>query len=151
MRKLDTVLKIKQNDNPLILIGGLAIFLHFLNHNKLPLQEPEKVSFRKIKDIDFIVDYEILDKLKKNYTVFHNRKMKMYELLLDDTKLNAFGAFDNMLNLSLQFQKNAVELFGIKVASIPDLILMKEQTVKDRPNSTKNKADLDLLKKMIKK
>lgn len=74
-----------------VLIGGWAVYLH--------------CQALKSKDIDMIVDYLSLDKLRKQYQMAKNDRLKKYEIILDGINIDLY--LPHYSNLGLPVEKLA--------------------------------------------
>ena len=67
-----------------VLIGGWAIYLY--THSL------------KSKDIDLIVDFDQLDKLRKGFTVVKNERLRKYEARREEVQIDVYlGHYKNVI------------------------------------------------------
>lgn len=111
-----------------ILIGGWAVFIY--THGL------------KSKDIDFICDYEELEKLRQNYDLIKNQRLKKYEIKQDNTDIDIYLPFFSDLGIPCnEIQKNTIKYFGFVVPKIEILMILKQHAFQDRIGSTKGEKD----------
>lgn len=111
-----------------ILIGGWAVFIY--------------TNGLKSKDIDFICDYEELEKLRQNYDLTKNQRLKKYEIKKDDTDVDIYLPFFSDLGIPCEeIQKNTVKRAGFIVPKIEILMILKQYAFRDRIGSIKGEKD----------
>lgn len=112
-----------------ILIGGWAVFLY--------------TKSLKSKDIDLIVDYKVLEKLKEKFMVVKNERLKKYEIKMQEIDIDIYLPFYSQIGLPLEKIKNNCRLVeGFFVPSIEVLLLFKVFVYQERAGSNKGKKDL---------
>lgn len=116
-----------------ILIGGWAVFLY--------------AHSLKSKDIDLIIDYKELAKLKNDYDVIKNERLKKYEIKQDEIDIDIYLPHYSDLGIEiLQIQKNCITREGFTVPQVEILLLLKLYAHKERQGSLKGKKDeIDIL------
>ena len=116
-----------------ILIGGWAVF--FYTHSL------------KSKDIDIIIDFEELSKLKENYEVFKNDRLKKYEISIEEVDIDIYLPRYSEFCLPIEdIQKTSRLLEGFKVPTLEILLILKQQAYLARRGSVKGEKDkLDIL------
>jgi len=111
-----------------ILIGGWAVFIY--------------TNGLKSKDIDFICDYEELEKLRQNYDLTKNQRLKKYEIKKDDTDIDIYLPFFSDLGIPCdEIQKNTIKRAGFIVPKIEILMILKQYAFRDRIGSIKGEKD----------
>lgn len=111
-----------------ILIGGWAVFIY--------------TNGLKSKDIDFICDYEELEKLRQNYDLTKNQRLKKYEIKKDDTDVDIYLPFFSDLGIPCdEIQKNTIKRAGFIVPKIEILMILKQYAFRDRIGSIKGEKD----------
>src|SRR3989338_4021762 len=75
-----------------ILIGGWAVFLY--------------AKALKSKDIDIIIDYDELQKLKNDYDVAKNDRLKKYEIKIEEIDVDIYLPYFSELGLKVQEVQN---------------------------------------------
>ncbi|OGZ34905.1 MAG: hypothetical protein A3A94_00970 [Candidatus Portnoybacteria bacterium RIFCSPLOWO2_01_FULL_43_11] len=116
-----------------VLIGGWAVFLY--------------AKTLKSKDIDIIVEYEELEKLKKNFDLIKNQRLKKYEIKKEEIDIDVYLPHFSSLGLPTEeVLKYLSQREGFKVPKIEALLILKQQVFGERKNSVKGKKDkLDIL------
>ena len=102
-----------RRDYHFILIGGWAVFLY--THSL------------KSKDIDIVIDYDELEKLKKKFTVVKNDRLKKYEIKIDGIDIDIYLPFYSELGIPAEeIQKYAGTREGFTVPQIEILLILKQ-------------------------
>lgn len=111
-----------------VLIGGWAVFLYS--------------RALKSKDIDIIVDYGELNKLKENYTVFKNERLKKYEIKFGEFDVDIYVPHYSDLGIDIEEIKKRLSLReGFHVPEVQVLLLLKLYAWEQRRGSTKGEKD----------
>ncbi len=111
-----------------ILIGGWAVFVY--------------TNGLKSKDIDFICDYEELEKLRQNYDLIKNQRLKKYEIKQENTDIDIYLPFFSDLGIPCnEIQKNTIKHSGFTIPKIEILMILKQHAFQDRIGSTKGEKD----------
>lgn len=112
-----------------ILIGGWAIFLY--------------TKALKSKDIDMIIDYDELDKIRKNFEVSKNERLKKYEVKIEKIDIDIYLPFFSNLGFPIEEIKNYTQSVEGFIVPIPEILLiLKTVTLIERRGTTKGKKDL---------
>lgn len=112
-----------------ILIGGWAIFLY--------------AKTLKSKDIDIIIDYGELDKIRKGFQLFKNERLKKYEIKIEGVDIDIYLPHFSELGFPVEETKNYCQSIEGFSAPIPEiLLLMKVFTFGERKGTVKGKKDL---------
>jgi len=128
--------KIRKNIN-FILIGGWATYLWAKSH--------------KSKDIDTVVDYNELNKLKLNYNLNKNDSLKKYEIKVDDIDIDVYVPFYSKLPLLENIQKYTTTIEGFNVVKLEMLLILKQSAEIDRGFTEKGLKDrIDILNLILK-
>lgn len=112
-----------------ILIGGWAVFLY--------------TKSLKSKDIDIIIDYDELGKIKKEYDVFKNDRLKKYEIKIKGIDVDIYLPHFSDLGLKAEKIQNyyqSVEGFLVLVPEV--LLILKIYAYNGRKGTTKGRKDL---------
>lgn len=127
------LLKQFNNEHQFILIGGWAVF--FYTHSL------------KSKDIDIIIDFAELDKLKEKYEVFKNERLKKYEISTKEIDIDIYLPFYSEFCLPVEVIQSKSHLVeGFKIPQAEVLLLLKLQAYQERRGSAKGEKDkLDIL------
>ncbi|PIY68896.1 hypothetical protein COY90_03540 [Candidatus Roizmanbacteria bacterium CG_4_10_14_0_8_um_filter_39_9] len=115
------------------LIGGWAVFLYTDN--------------LKSKDIDIIIDFESLQKLKSNYEIHKNERLKKYEIKQEAIDIDIYLPYYSWLGLPVEKitpYTEVVETFTVVKKEI--LLFTKLQAYIERKASVKGQKDkIDIL------
>lgn len=96
----------------------------------------------KSKDIDIIISYEELGKLKDLYEVHKNERLRKYEINLGEFDIDIYLPHYSRLGFPLEKISNYTrELEGFIVPKIEILLLLKLSAYQERKNSTKGEKD----------
>ena len=117
-----------------ILIGGWAVFLY--THNL------------KSKDVDLVVEYKDLEKLKHDFEVVKNGRLKKYEIVTGEgADIDIYVPFYSNPGLPAEELKNyVVSVENFKTVRAEVLAILKQKAMEARTGSAKGKKDLiDLL------
>ena len=112
-----------------ILIGGWAIFLY--------------TKALKSKDIDIIVDYDELEKFKKEFDIVKNERLKKYEAKIEQIDIDVYLPYYSNIGLPVEEVKKytqSIEGFNVPIPEI--LLILKTYTFFQRKNTTKGRKDL---------
>lgn len=120
-----------------ILIGGWATYLH--------------TRSIKSKDIDMVVDYETLEKLKLAHDLKKNQRPKKYELIADEISVDIYVPFFSDLILPVEdLSEYAESVEGIKVLNSEALLILKQEAEMEGSHSVKGQKDrTDILNILI--
>lgn len=111
-----------------VLIGGWAVFLYS--------------QALKSKDIDIIVDYEELSKLKGNYAVFKNERLKKYEIKFGEFDVDIYVPHYSDLGIDIEEIKKRLSLReGFHVPEAEVLVILKLYAWDQRRGSIKGEKD----------
>lgn len=111
-----------------ILIGGWAIFLY--------------TKSLKSKDIDIVVEYEELEKLKNDFSVFKNERLKKYEIKIEEIDIDIYLPFYSELGLPVEEIKQYTQSQEGFIAPWPEILLIfKLYVFGQRKDSTKGQKD----------
>ena len=112
-----------------ILIGGWAVFLYS--------------GALKSKDIDIIIDYDELQKLKNDYDVFKNDRFKKYEIKIEEIDIDIYLPYFSKLGLKAEeIQEHRQNLEGFSVPIPEVLLILKINAYRERKGSNKGEKDL---------
>jgi hypothetical protein len=112
-----------------ILIGGWAVFMY--------------TRAFKSKDIDLILDYDELEKFRKNFDIFKNERLKKYEAKIEEIDVDIYLPFYSNLGLAVEeIQKYCQSREGFLVPIPEILLILKTYVFKERQGTTKGKKDL---------
>jgi hypothetical protein len=116
-----------------ILIGGWAVFLY--------------TGALKSKDIDMIVEYQELERLRKKFDLIKNERLKKYEVKQEEIDIDIYLPYYSNLGLPVEEIGNyAIVREGFKVPKIEVLLILKQFVFSQRQGSAKGEKDrLDIL------
>lgn len=126
-----------KRDFNFVLIGGWAVFLYSRS--------------LKSKDIDIIIDYAELAKLKEKYDVQKNDRLQKYEIKTGEFDIDIYLPHYSDLGVEIEeVVKSVTVREGFKVPSLEILFLLKLHAWQNRRGSVKGQKDeLDLLSMAI--
>ena len=120
-----------------VLIGGWAAYLWTKAH--------------KSKDIDIVIDYKELGKLKSNYRLNKNDGLKKYEIRIEDIDIDIYLPFYSKLPLIKSLEKYTAKVEGFKVVKPEALLVMKQAAEIARGNTEKGMKDrIDIMDLLVK-
>lgn len=112
-----------------ILIGGWAVFLY--------------TQALKSKDIDLVVDYEELEKMRAEFEVGKNDRLKKYEARREELEIDIYVPFYSNPGIPAEDLKNfIVSLEGFMVVEKEVLAILKQKALLARGGSVKGRKDL---------
>lgn len=112
-----------------ILIGGWAVFLH--------------TGALKSKDIDLVMEYEELEKLKEDFEVTKNERLKKYEAREKEVEIDIYVPFYSNIGLPAEdLKKFSHILEGFEVVEKEVLAILKQKALIARKDTVKGKKDL---------
>ncbi len=112
-----------------VLIGGWAVFLY--------------TKSLKSKDIDIIIDYDELEKIRKEYDIFKNERLKKYEIKIEEIDVDIYLPYFSKLGLKVEeIQNHCQSLEGFLVPIPEILLILKTYTFQKRKGTNKGRKDL---------
>lgn len=118
-----------------VLIGGWAVYLWAKSH--------------KSKDIDIVIGYKELSKLKLNYNVKKNDHLKKYEIQVDEIDIDIYVPFYSKLPLIGKLAEHTTNIEGFEVVKPEFLLILKQAAELSRSSTEKGLKDridiMDLL------
>ncbi|MDO8537963.1 MAG: hypothetical protein Q7S21_03705 [archaeon] len=112
-----------------IVIGGWGVWLWTKQH--------------KSKDIDVIVDFEVLQLLREKYSMEKNDRLKKYEIKLEGFDVDIYVPFYSKLVLPIEdLIKERVKIEGISTINCESLLILKQGAEIERRQSIKGQKDL---------
>ncbi|MBI2578111.1 MAG: hypothetical protein HYW26_00200 [Candidatus Aenigmarchaeota archaeon] len=120
-----------------ILIGGWAVYLH--------------TKAIKSKDIDIIVDFEGLEKLKLAHGIKKTDFLKKYETKINEISVDIYVPFYSKFIIPAEaVKKNTIRIEGFKVPKPEILLILKQQAELARKDSIKGQKDrVDILNLLL--
>ncbi len=120
-----------------VLIGGWAAYLWVKDH--------------KSKDIDIVIDFDELAKLKKNYTVNKNDALKKYEIKIEGIDIDIYVPFYSKLPLISKLKDYTAKVEGFNVIMPEALVVLKQAAEIERGYSEKGLKDrIDVMDLLLK-
>ncbi len=111
-----------------ILIGGWAVYLHSKS--------------LKSKDIDIIVDYDVLAKIKESDKIFKNERLRKYEINTGNFDIDIYVPHYSELGIEAsEIQNYVVSREGFFTPALEILLLMKLFAWHNRRGSSKGQKD----------
>jgi hypothetical protein len=112
-----------------ILIGGWAVFLY--------------AKALKSKDIDLVLEFSGLEKLKEEFAVAKNERLKKYEARREGMEIDIYIPFYSHLGLPVEdLRKFAVGLEGFQTVEKEILAVLKQVALTGRKETVKGRKDL---------
>ncbi|MBI2499835.1 hypothetical protein HYV88_06335 [Candidatus Woesearchaeota archaeon] len=129
-KSFEVLQKIKK-ELKFILIGGWAAYLY--------------TKALKSKDIDIIIDFKELEKIKLSHNLKKNENLKKYEIVIDGIEIDIYVPHYSTLTIPLdKISTKSIESF--EVISLEELIILKQGALLDRGESEKGFKDkIDIL------
>src|SRR3989338_9305639 len=109
-----------------VLIGGWAVYLWAKTH--------------KSRDIAIVVDFQTLEKLKKDYGLRKNDHLKKYEIKQDEIDIDIYVPYYSKLAIPVEEIKSA-KIEGFDVAKPEFLMILKQGAEIERKESQKGEKD----------
>jgi hypothetical protein len=112
-----------------VLIGGWAIYLY--------------TKALKSKDIDILIEYEELGKLKKLYSVAKNERLKKYEAVKEEIQIDIYLPYYSLIGIPVEdLIKETTSLESFTVLKKEWLFTTKLYALSKRARSGKGEKDL---------
>lgn len=112
-----------------VLIGGWAVYLY--------------TGSLKSKDIDIIVSYENLSKLKGFFPIMKNDRLKKYEARNEEVQIDIYLPFYSNLGIPVEEIIKEVDKLQTFVLPKPEMLLiLKQYTFRERSLSAKGQKDM---------
>jgi len=112
-----------------ILIGGWAVFLY--------------TKALKSKDIDLVLEYEELEKMREEFEIFKNDRLKRYEARSEEVEIDIYLPFYSNPGIPAEeLRKFTVTLSGFLVVEKEVLAILKQKVLMERRESVKGRKDL---------
>lgn len=112
---------------PFILIGGWAVFFY--------------TRSLKSKDIDIIISYDVLEKLKEEFSVQKNDRLSKYEIKMD-VDIDIYLSYFSKLGFPVEeIAKHTQSVEGFTVPIPEILLILKVYTFTERRGTSKGEKD----------
>jgi len=137
-RSWEKLQEMKKKKLRFVLIGGWAAWLYARSH--------------KSKDIDIVVDFEELSKLKQMFNLKKNDRLKKYEFYLDEVDVDVYVQHFSKLTIPLEEAvKKTKAIEGFTVVGQEILLILKQGAEISRGKSEKGLKDrLDIMELLLK-
>lgn len=123
------ILKDLKKHYQFILIGGWAVYFY--------------TSQLKSKDIDMIIDFSELEKIKKDFPLEKNERLKKYQIKIEEIDIDIYLPFYSDLGVPVEKIIDKTIVFnGFKLPEKEILLLTKLKAYFDRKESIKGQKDL---------
>ncbi len=109
-----------------ILIGGWAAYLY--------------TKALKSKDVDIIVNFNQLEKIKLKYNIKKNENLRKYELIIDNIEIDIYVPFYSKLIIPLD-KISTTKIESFNVINAEELLILKQGAILDRGESEKGFKD----------
>lgn len=111
-----------------VLIGGWAVYLY--------------TKALKSRDIDFICDYGELQKLKEEYDLVKNDRLKKYEIHAGEFDVDIYIPFFSNLGIPVEDLQNMTRsVEGFDALAPEALLILKQKAYSERGHSLKGEKD----------
>ena len=112
-----------------ILIGGWAVFLY--------------TKALKSKDIDVVMEFEELEKMRNEFVVSKNERLRKYEARKEEIEIDIYVPFYSNPGIPAEEIKNqTTRIEGFEVPVKEALALLKQKALLERQDSLKGRKDL---------
>ncbi|OGM15054.1 hypothetical protein A3D84_02195 [Candidatus Woesebacteria bacterium RIFCSPHIGHO2_02_FULL_42_20] len=112
-----------------ILIGGWAVYLY--------------TRVLKSKDIDVVVEYEQLERLKQEFELSKNERLKKYEARVEELQIDIYLPFYSNPGIPAEkIEEYTVLVEGFRLPAVELLAILKQKAFVERVRSTKGRKDL---------
>lgn len=112
-----------------ILIGGWAVFLY--------------TKALKSKDIDVVMEFEELEKMRDEFIVSKNERLRKYEARKEEIEIDIYVPFYSSPGIPAEeIKKFTTRIEGFEIPEKEALVLLKQKALLDRQDSLKGKKDL---------
>lgn len=112
-----------------LLIGGWAVWLH--THGL------------KSKDIDIIVNFDQLDKLRQDFDLIKNDRLKKYEIAREEIQIDIYVPHYSQLGTDInKIISQSVKVDGFTIPNPETLVILKQVAYFARRGSSKGHKDL---------
>lgn len=111
-----------------ILIGGWAVYLWSNAH--------------KSKDIDIVVDFKELEKIKLKYNLKKNDNLKKYEIIINEIDVDIYVPYYSNLAVPVEdIKRHSTKIENFDVVKPEILLILKQSAEIDRAESEKGLKD----------
>ncbi|MBU4480982.1 hypothetical protein KKH59_01565 [Patescibacteria group bacterium] len=118
-----------KKDFDFILIGGWAVFLY--------------AKALKSKDVDIILDYDQLEKIRQKFTLVKNERLKKYEIKIEGIDVDIYVPYFSNLGLPVEeIKKYYQSREGFLLPLVEILLILKVYAASQRKGTSKGRKDL---------
>ena len=115
-----------------ILIGGWAVYLY--------------TKALKSKDIDIIINFDQLEKLKQDFEIIKNDRLKKYEARKEEVQIDIYLPYYSNIRIPVEKITDFTKIETFTVPSVEMLLILKQLAYEERGLSPKGQKDkLDIL------
>lgn len=119
----------------IILIGGVAVYMHLVHNNGLAIAEMSH-------DVDFYISLIELGSLRDLEEVVDNQRPKKKQIIKNNVEMDIYVEKQHSLPVEFNEIKTfAIEVDGVKLASLEHLLILKNKAYMDRKGSAKEDKD----------
>lgn len=123
----DLLLKLKEEVD-FVLIGGWAVYLW--------------AETLKSKDIDIVIDYQVLETLKKKYNVVKNVRLRKYEIKREGIDIDIYLPYFSGLGLPVEeLFSYVIQKEKFKILKKEVLLVLKQKAYSERKMVVKGQKD----------
>jgi len=97
----------------------------------------------KSRDVDIVVDYQELEKIRLRYDLKHNSNLRKYEIRIRGIDVDIYVPHYSKIGIDLSKIK-IVKIQGFKVVCPEQLLIMKQFVWKKRTGEKKKKDEIDI-------
>lgn len=124
-----SILQEFKKNHSFILIGGWAVYFY--------------TRALKSKDIDIIIDYPELKKLKNQFQIVKNERLNKYEIKLEEIDIDIYLPYYSRLGIPAEIiMKNIKTVHGFILPDKEILLITKQQAYEQRKMSVKGQKDI---------
>lgn len=118
-----------KKDFDFILIGGWAVFLY--------------VKALKSKDVDIILDYDQLEKIRQKFVLVKNERLRKYEIKIEEIDVDIYAPYFSNLGLPVEeIKKYYQSREGFLLPLVEILLILKVYAASHRKGTSKGRKDL---------
>jgi hypothetical protein len=132
-----TCAKVAARYPDLIFIGGVAVYLHAVNH------ADTRVLAEATHDADLYISLADMADLRDDEQVTSNRRLSKSQFIKDGWEFDVYT--ERLAELIVPFDRvsaESIEYGGLRVASLAHLLVLKAEAACDRAGSAKGEKDI---------
>lgn len=137
-KKSFEILKDLQKKYQFILIGGWACYFY--------------TKSLKSKDIDLVLEYDQLEKFRRDFGITKNSRLKKYETKIEDINIDIYVPFYSNPGIPAEEIKNYTTIISGFTIPVPEvLLILKQKAYKERKDTLKGEKDkIDIFSLLLK-